>query len=181
MRPWTSNLSKVTDLEPLRYLDRLELLSLEDIPKVRSIEPVAHLSRLVALDFSGGMWNKNRAETLEPIGRLPVLEELYLTNLRVDSGGLRPLARCRALRRLRLSNQFPTEDYAYLAAKLPVVECEMFAPCLPMGYKIGDKDVMVVGKRKPFLNATADAERMARYARDFERMKAAFIDEAEDS
>jgi hypothetical protein len=169
--------TKVVDLEPLRSLRDLELLVLQDIPKVRSIDAIGELEHLVALDFSGGIWNRNRAQSLEPIGRLGSLQELVLTNLAVASDGLRPLARCRSLRRLSLSNQFATEDYAYLAARLPQVECEMFAPFVPLGQAIGGNDVMVVGKRKPFLNASKDADRLARYVRDFERLQSGFAEQ----
>lgn len=173
--------TKVVDLEPLRSLRGLELLVLQDIPKVRSIDPIGELEHLDSLDFSGGIWNRNRAESLEPIGRLQSLQELVLTNLAVASDGLRPLARCGSLRRLRLSNQFATEDYAYLAARLPDVECDMLAPFVPLGQAIGGNDIMVVGKRKPFLNASRDADRLARYVRDFERLQTGFADQATKS
>ncbi|NKB27910.1 MAG: hypothetical protein GKR99_10285 [Rhodobacteraceae bacterium] len=51
-----------------------------------------------------------------------------------------------------MSNQFDTSDYAYLSVYLPRAECARFAPYESLLREIGGKDVMVTGKRKPFLN-----------------------------
>ena len=167
--------TKVTSLDPLAELADLEVLVLEDLPKVRSIEPLRSLTKLVALDYSGGIWNRSRALTLEPLADLPLLEELWLTNMRVDEGGLRPLAGCPSLRRLQVSNRFETADYAYLAAKRPDIECDHFAPWIAVG--VAGADRMVVGRRKPFLDSRKDGERITRYEQEFERLKQEFADD----
>jgi hypothetical protein len=165
--------TKVASLSPLGDLAALERLSLSNTRKATDLSPIGRLDRLRALDFSGGMWTKNTADTLDPIGRLGALEELRLTNLGVLDGGLRPLAKCRALRRLVLSNQFDTADYAYLSVALPDTQCEHFAPYIQLGQRLRGKDVMVVGSRKPFLDSTRDAARLQRHADDFRRLQAA--------
>ena len=119
------------------------------------------------------MWNKNTADSLEPIGGLSVLEELRLTNVRVLDGGLRPVARCSALRSLVVSNQFPTADYAYLSVALPETSCDMFAPYVEPSLALGESIVMVVGSGKPFLHAVDDAARLERYATAFRDLQRA--------
>jgi hypothetical protein len=168
---WTT---RVTSLAPLAELRALTRLSISDTPKMRDLEPIAALTGLEALNYSGGIWNKNTAASLEPITRLPHLQELVLTNLKVLDGGLRPLSRLTSLRVLELSNQFETEDYAYLSVALPNTACRHFAPYVTLNTKGMDADTMVVGRRKPFLNATRDAERLAKYVADFERLQARF-------
>ena len=167
--------TKVTSLDPLTSLRHLTRLTIDDTPKVRDLEPLASLTSLVALEYSGGIWNRNTALTLEPISRLPVLEELRLTNLKVFEGGLRPLAASRSLRRLDVSNQFDTADYAYLSVALPEVDCASFAPYVDLveGSDEG-RTVMVIGTRKPFLDKDRDAVRLARYRAEFERLQATF-------
>ena len=165
--------TKVTSLEPLASLRRLTRLSISDTPKVRDLDPIGSLTNLVALNFSGGIWNKATAATLEPIARLAALEELCLTNIKILEGGLRPLALSRRLRRIELSNQFETADYAYLSVALPDAVCTHFAPYVPVGIG-GLGDAMVVGRRKPFLDSTRHADRLARYVADFERLQAEF-------
>jgi hypothetical protein len=166
--------TKLVDIAPLRPLT-LTTLILEDTPHVRDLAPLSALAGLRHVEFCGGVWNRNTAASLAPLATLPRLEDLALTNLKVESHGLRPLARCRALQHLRVSNQFPTEEYAYLSAKLPHTECHLFAPYLKLQHPIDDKDVMVVGRRKPLLNSRKDAERLARYELAFWNLQRDFL------
>jgi len=158
---------KLKDISPLGELRALTALRLDDTPRVFDLQPLAGLSSLVFLEFSGGIWNKNRVATLEPIGGLPQLQELVLTNLGVESGDLRPLGKCSNLLRLTVSNQFPTEDYAFLSVALANTECSMFAAYVKLQQPLAGKDVMVVGKGKPLLSTARDGPRLARYAAEF--------------
>jgi hypothetical protein len=167
--------TKVVSLDPLAALPNVSILSFDDTPKVRDLAPIARLTRLRALQFSGGIWNKNTADSLEPLAALDELEELSLLNLRVLDGGLRPLGRLPSLRRLDVSNQFDTADYAYLSVALRQTDCDHFAPYIPLGAGFGGKDVMVVGAGKPFLDSTADAARLRRYVEAFETLQAGFV------
>jgi hypothetical protein len=166
--------TKVTSLAPLAALRGLRRLSISDTPKVRDLEPLGALTDLAALNYSGGIWNRATAETLEPLAGLESLEELVLTNIKVVEDGLRPLARCRNLRALELSNQFETAEYAYLSVALPGTACQHFAPYVPLGVGGMKADVMVVGRRKPFLDSKRDADRLARYVAEFEHLQAGF-------
>ena len=62
--------TKLVSLEPLDSLPGLVTLTLIDTPKVRDVSPIGRLAALRALEYSGGMWNKNTADSLEPLGRL---------------------------------------------------------------------------------------------------------------
>ena len=101
-------------------------------------------------------------------------EQARAHGLAVEEDGLRPLAGCEALRRLSVSNQFETADYAYLSVRLPHVDSDMLAPYLRLEHPIEDKDVMVIGKRKPFLNSERDADKLKRYEERFHKLRADF-------
>ncbi len=165
--------TKLIALDAIGQLRGLESLVLVDVPKVRDLSPLEALSELAALEYSGGIWNPNHAVSLAPIASLPKLEELALTNLRVESGGLRPLGQCRSLKTLALSNQFDTEDYAYLSVALPQVQCQSFAPWVRVNHSDG-KDTMITGRRKPFLNSKEDAAKIAAYEEAFRRLQRQF-------
>ena len=167
--------TRIEDISFLKEMSGLKTLILEDTPKVKDLSPLGCLSNLSSLMYAGGVWNKNRAETLAPIGSLDQLRELVLNNLKVESGGLRPIGNCRGLESLEVSNQFPTEDYAYLSVSLPDTRCEKFAPFVrlaPGG--VGGKDVMVVGKGKPLLNSVDDADRIAKVGAAFRDLQSKF-------
>ncbi len=166
--------TKITDITPLGMLRQLQTLVLEDVPKITELAPLATLDELRGLVYSGGIWNKNRAKTLAPLAKLRRLEDLQLLNLTVAEGGLRPLADCASLRKLEVSNQFETADYAFLSVHCPDLVCDMLAPYVRLGHPIEDKDVMVVGKRKPFLDSRKDGERLAKYERAFDKLQSQF-------
>ncbi|MGV3617152.1 MAG: hypothetical protein ACO1SV_17635 [Fimbriimonas sp.] len=157
---------KFTSLESIRALHHLETLFLTDTPKLRDLEPVAGLERLRAFEYSGGFVRGVVAETLEPLTRLPRLEELRMVHLKVERDGLRPLARCSTLRDLELSNQFDMEDYALLSVALPGTACDAFTPW--EAFDVGDgRDRMMRGKGKGFLNSTTQAARIERHEQAF--------------
>ena len=166
--------TKLVDLSPLSRLQDLQVLVLEDTPKTFDLSPLASCRALTALEYSGGIWNRNTAASLTPIAQLPMLEELILTNLKVREGGLKPLGKCKRLKSLSVSNQFPTEDYAYLSAALPHVQCDLFASHVKLSEAIDGKDVMVVGNRKPFLSSTDDVTRIEGYQKAFEELRSEF-------
>ncbi|WP_369691018.1 hypothetical protein [Robertmurraya korlensis] len=67
-----------------------------------------------------------------------------------------------------ISNQFPTEEYAKLSVALPNTKSDKFEAYVHIS-PIGDKDIMVVGKRKPLLNSNSksDVKRLQKYQEQF--------------
>jgi len=108
----------------------------------------------------GSLSPKNKVATLASIGKLTKIKELRLLNLSVDADGILPLASCTSLDVLELSNQFETQEYAYLSVKLRNTKCDYFkATVLAKIINANSnlkKDTMVIGKRKPFLLAKTD-------------------------
>ena len=169
--------TKISDLSPISSLKSLRSLKLGDTPKAQDLSPIQDCQELRHVEFSGGIWNKNTAANLSSLASLPELRSLILLNLKLDSGGLRALAACKKLKQLTLSNQFPTEDYAYLSVCLPNTQCDMFAPYVPISTPIDGNDVMVVGRRKPFLNSKTDKQRIEKYAMTFKMLQEQFAAE----
>jgi len=165
--------TKLTSLDALGGLKQLETLVLLDTPKASDLEPLRQLSELSAFLFGGGIWHANEALSLAPLASLPKLAEVALENLRIHSNGLRPLAGCAALETLTLSNQFETEEYAWLSVALPHVQCSQLAPWVPIN-PIAGKDTMIIGKRKPMLDSRADGARIAKYEEAFRKLQARF-------
>ncbi|GAB3541638.1 leucine-rich repeat domain-containing protein [Noviherbaspirillum agri] len=165
--------TKAISLSGIEHLQGLKTLAIYDFPKLQALEPLSALSALKVLDLQGGMWNPLKLDSLEPLGMLKGLEQLRLVNLKVADGGLKALCKLRGLRKLVLSNQFPTEAYAQLSVCLPHVDCAMFQPYITLGSPVGGKDVMVVGRGKPFLNSVEDAARLRKYCAEFEAHQAA--------
>lgn len=169
--------TKIKSLEDLK-LNSLKSLLLTDTPKISSLEPLSSLKLLEVFEFSGGIWNQNRANTLNPIIGLNELHDLTLTNVKIDDDSLQPIVKCQKLKTLSLSNQFPTEEYAYIKAKRPDIECNQLKAYIELNQEIDDKNVMVIGRRKPFLNKETDAEKLSSYVKKFDKLVQTFASES---
>lgn len=163
---------KLEDLSPLAGM-ALDTLLIEEIRKASDISPLAELPKLAALTLGGGMSADQFVETLEPLTRLPRLKELRLMSLKVGDDTLRCLADCATLTDLNLPNTFPTEDYAYLLARRPDINCTALAAYQHIN-AISGKDVLVTGRRKPFLSSKKDQKRLENYQARFDEMVATY-------
>lgn len=165
--------TKVTTAAPLAGL-RLEGLIFDDTPKLSDLSPLEHLQNLEYFASIGCMNGRNTARSLKPLAKLPKLRDLCLLNLKVENEGLTPLAKCEALRILKVSNQFPTEEYAFLSVHLPNTICDLFSPWVKRSVSALDEEIMVVGSRKPFLSSAKDESRIAKYERSFTALQRQF-------
>ena len=108
-----------TSLSPLQGLFRLEHLSVVHLPAVTSLEPLCCLTSLRRLTLATlPAWNPDRkpleVDSLDPLAKLPALEEVNLFGVKPADRSLRVLWSIPSLRRARVSE--------YPAGKNLVVE-----------------------------------------------------------
>ncbi|HDR7687239.1 hypothetical protein [Bacillus toyonensis] len=58
-----------------------------------------------------------------------------------------------------------------LSVALPYTECEFFKPYVYMNDAIGGKNIMVTGRRRPFLNSKTDTVKMQKYEEQFKKLQ----------
>ena len=190
----------LTDLSALRRLSRLEILVLHQIQTLRSLRSLEGLTGLTALrlfDLRGiqsleplgglgglrvlaveGGWTAPpmTLDSLSPLAALSELEYLYLTAVRVTDRSLRPLHGLVKLRRIEMVGTLPTEEYAQLAAALPGVECDWFAPyvVVPDGRceRCGGQQLILTGGRRWQACERCDAQRVRKHVEIFEAIRA---------
>lgn len=160
------NLAKTPDLKSLQFQDFTRLGRLDDVAAGRSLEE---------LEFGDLIWMKNSVESLDPLASLHGLRRLGFALKKVGDGRVQPVGRLKGLEYFECpSNMFTTEQLAWLRARLPHAEGRVLRPFarvdppLPGDEGIPPKDVLVMGKRKPFLNSSADTKRIDRYVKEFE-------------
>ncbi|MHA6484103.1 leucine-rich repeat domain-containing protein [Paenibacillus sp. strain BS8-2] len=153
---------------------QLKQLTLSDFSKLKSIEQLRLGKSLEVLELSGGIWNTLKIDSLKPLSELERLMQLTLTNIKVNDQSLEPLLNLSHLEVLVLSNQFPVEEYAKLSVGLPETECELFKPYTMLVSPIEDKDVMITGKGKPFLNSITDAIKIKSFETKFQKLQEQF-------
>lgn len=194
---------RIADLTPLEHLPGLRLVSffwnqraerlwdltrtpqltglcLHDFTRLHDLRDLAAGSSLLELDIGDAVWDTLRVETLEPLASLTGLRSLTLSAKKIEDGRVEPLGALQQLSALQFpSNLFTTSQVAWLRAHLPdslgseALE-PLRRPVKPLSYGGKERDVLLVGKRKPFLSSTIDAKRIERHVAEFERLVAAF-------
>jgi hypothetical protein len=188
--------TKISDVSFLEKNEKIRALIFYDTPRINNIDVLQTLLNLEYLKFSGGLWTQNRIPSLAPIAVIPSLKELILTSVKVEDGSLRPLVASRNLKNLSISNQFATEEYAYVSVKRPDIVCSRFQAWLgiysceghhasydalkEMGYDdehIKLREVMITGKGKPFLIPGKDDEKIKKHEKHWLDLQEKFRNE----
>ncbi|MFF3023977.1 leucine-rich repeat domain-containing protein [Gottfriedia sp. NPDC057948] len=149
----------------------LKSLFIEDFSKLNNISSLNNNLKLEYLNLSGGMWNSLNLDNLKDLSNLSNLKYLGLSNIKTKDESLEPIGYLKNLQELDISNQFPTEEYARLSVLLPNTKCDYFKPYIVLSDPIDDKDLMVIGKRKPFFNSKVDAKKLQKYKDQFEDLQ----------
>ena len=164
------NLSRTPHLTALRVEDFIHLHRLDDLVDGHGLKE---------LILGDAVWSKTTFETLEPLASLKGLLSLSLLPKRIDDGRIQPLGSLTNLENLRIPfNLFTTEQIAWLRARLPeTVESEALnALLLTTPFEGDDKqrDVLLIGKRKPWLNSEQDAAKIQKHVSRFRQLVADF-------
>jgi hypothetical protein len=122
--------TKVESIEPLIALKNLKLLEIENFKLISDFSPFLALTGLQSLAITGSLWSRQKVDSLEPFASMIWLKALAIDTADVDS--IRPLANLKDLKSLGIGGRLPMEEYAWLSAKLPEVECQWFSPYLDL-------------------------------------------------
>ncbi len=167
--------TKASELWNFEFNPNLRKLAIRDYSKISDLSALEKATQIKSLSLDGGIDKKLKIDNLKPLSKLYQLDYLRLTNIKVADESLEPISKLTNLKALELSNQFPIKEYANLAVKLPQTECSMFQAYHQVEIKDENGnvvyDTMIVGKRKPFLLSTNDKVRIAKYEKEFEKIK----------
>jgi hypothetical protein len=155
----------------------LQGLQFDDFSRLRDLAELEYATSLTELRFGNMIWPKATFTSLDPLRHLATLRALSFDAKRIDDGRVQPLAALQQLDALGFpAHQFTTEQVAWLRARLPdslrspaLLPFRTLVKPLPSS-KGPQKDVLLVGKRKPFLNSIVHASRISRHVDEFQRM-----------
>ena len=180
---WNQRTSKLWNLAKTPKLRGLEF---EDFSRLRNLEDLRNAAAIEELSFGDKIWVKASVASLEPISAVQTARRVSFAVRNVEDGRIQPLAHLPLLERLECpSNLFTPEQLAWLRAHLhDTVESRVLAPFqkfdkpLPNPNGHGpDRNVLVMGKRKPFLNSQTDASKLQRYVDEYWNMVAGFLED----
>jgi hypothetical protein len=170
--------TKALKLWNLKKNDNLRKLSVRDFSKISNINEIQNAKKLLSLSLEGELKDL-KIDSLSPLIHLKKLQYLRLMQIKVADESLEPISGLNNLKKLEISNQFPTKEYANLTVKLPKTECSMFQPYQEVEIKdeYGNLvyDRMIIGKRKPFLLSKKDQTRIEKYEKEFEKLKNNYV------
>lgn len=172
---------RTTRLWDLRHTPHLVGLRFENFTRLHALDDLASGAALQELDFGDALWNNSVFHSLSPLAALKSLRRLSFNARRITDGRIEPLASLPQLEWLSFSpNLFSTTQVAWLRAHLPAsVQSHVLGATLRLGPIRNlmddtstelDKNVLVVGRRKPALNAIRDEAKIRRYVEDFEAL-----------
>jgi hypothetical protein len=165
--------ASLESITPLSQMTGLELLALENLKRVKALDALAPLTGLTRLDYTGGMDSFPRVHTIEPLGGLTGLRRLDLTCLRITDDSLRPLARLTALEHVAIPRWLPTEQYAFVIARVPAAALELH-PVLRLGSymvcpKCGAAEMRLpIGRGQRMLCEAHEPEKLAAWEASFQ-------------
>lgn len=163
---------RVTHLWDLSKNPKLRGLSFDDFTRMHTLEEIPLAPILEELYFGDKIWNKYILDSLTPLSRTKKLKTLIFSAKKINDNDITPLAKIVKLERLEFNgNLFSTEQIAWLTANTVNIISSVLAPYKklknPLKTEGKTKDILVIGKRKPFLNSQKDKVRLEKYEREF--------------
>jgi hypothetical protein len=179
---------RATRLWDLRRTTGLVGLRFENFTRLHGLDDLEAGGTLQDLDFGDALWNTSVFESLSPLAALVSLRRLSFNARRINDCRIQPLASLPQLESLAFPpNLFTTSQVAWLRARLPEsLQSHVLGPLFRLGPIRNlsdntvtelDKNVLVVGRRKPALSSRRDSARIQRYVADFERLVQRFRDD----
>jgi len=170
--------NKIENLAPVFKMVWLNKLFLSDLPRIRQIDGIEELQELRELRLSGNRGSLNpplRLASIHPIASLRKLEELEITNIRLEERDISFIpAAFPGLRSLKLSGkEFDRAQFAFLAHKLnaqledPIPSSLEIkgAPCRKCGRPLH----IFMGRRMPTLCESCDEKRFKKLTEEFQQ------------
>lgn len=163
---------RATHLWDLSKNVNLKGISFDDFTRMHTLEEIPLAPALEELYFGDKVWNNYVLESLKPLSFAKNLKTLIFSAKKVIDNDVTSLTKICSLERLEFpTNLFTTEQVAWLTANVKNVNSSVLAPYLklehPLDYDGKKKDILVIGKRKPFLNSHKDKVRLEKYEKEF--------------
>jgi len=147
---------------------RLSGLRLENFSRLSSLDGVQTAPHLKHLAFGDAIWSTHILNDIQALYGTH-LESFHFYAKKIEHIDILEFTKMPDLQKLDFrTNLFSTEEIAMLMAKAPHLSGYALRPLITFERRSDDEnDVLIVGKRKPFLNSQKDCERIKKYEKKF--------------
>jgi len=144
--------NKATKLWNMSNNVQLKGLYFNDLMKVTALDGIEYAPSLTELHIGEGPDVRLFLETLTPLMDCNNLEKINITISGILDGSAVPILKMKSLKEANFKTDLlETEQFAMLAAKLHNVDLSPNKPYKICGHLAFERNVMVVGKKKPWL------------------------------
>ena len=168
-------INKMWDMSENLALEGLYISDFTRLHTLRGIEKAPNLERL---SFGDAIWSTSDLKDLNPLENSR-LKDFSFSGKSIETEDISIYTKMPNLEVLDFrSNLYTTEQLAWLVAKLPNVKGYSLRPFIKFKRDTVDpKDVLICGKRKPFLSSIEDAQKIKVYVDKFEKLVAKYRNE----
>ena len=146
---------------------KLEGLCISDFTRLHSLDGVQTAPNLKYLYLGDAVWSTSTLTDLKPLINTNLTSFIF-DGKAIEDKDISVYSKMPFLKVLTTpTNLYTTEELAQIVAACPHVSGRALAPYLPLDKMVNDKDVLICGKRKPFLNSKTDAAKIEAYVSKF--------------
>lgn len=163
-----SNNQRIEKLWNMKNNINLKGICFENFTRLHSLEGIQTAPNLQHLSFGNSVWATSTLDNIEVL-RKSKLQSFRFDGKKIENIDIKIFREMPCLKYLDFpTNMFSTEEIAELVAYAPNLTGYSLRPCVIFEKRDDDiKDVLIVGKRKPFLDSEKDKEKIERYIKQF--------------
>ena len=114
--------SGIESIKPVGEIQNLITFESENLKKVKDWNYLSNLTQLEGLGIYGGMYKRLKLESIDFVKELLNLKYLFLISTSLLNKSLKPIENLKELRSLKLTNDWPEEEFQKLRTELPKLE-----------------------------------------------------------
>ncbi len=176
-----SSLSKLTEVKAIRFFhnqrvtklwdmsnnNNLEALVLSDFSRLHSLEGVQLAPSLKYLSFGDAVWYTSTLTDLMPLIDTQLVSFRF-SGKTIENNNISIYKQMSKLKYLDFpTNMYTTEEIAEVVATCPYLHGYALVPYIKFNRSGDEKDILICGKRKPFLDSQKDAAKIEIYKNKF--------------
>jgi hypothetical protein len=151
--------------------NKLEGLAFDDFSRLHSLNGIQTAPILRYLHFGDRIWNTSSLTDLTPLIASKLVGFRFLAK-KIENIDLSIFTKMPNLKYLDFApNLLATEQIAQIMTQCPEISGYALRPFIKLDRKDGElKDILICGKRKPFLFSNKDSQRIEEYTEKFNKL-----------